>query len=66
MSDEKIMAQQRGDQAWATMRQYFVDIDRIADDGCDGSEKDVEIVRKMAQLIRGEITLRILEGEGKE
>ena len=57
----KMIAQQKADQAWAYIRQWYKDIERIADNG--PQEEDKEIVQKMAKLIRGEITMRILDSE---
>ena len=68
MSDEnqeKMIAQQKADQAWAYVRGYFKDIDRIADEGPNDSEDDRWLSRKLAQLVRGEIAMRILDSEGR-
>ena len=64
-SHEKMIAQQKADQAWAYIRGYYKEIDRIAEEGPNDSEEDHLLSRKMAQLIRGEVAMRILDAEGR-
>jgi hypothetical protein len=65
MSDniDKLAAQQKSDQAWEHVKTHFDDIDRIADGNFNDSEEDKFLVQKLAQLVRGEIGLRILDVE---
>tara|TARA_Y100000034_G_scaffold100014_1_gene123132 strand:- start:4963 stop:5166 length:204 start_codon:yes stop_codon:yes gene_type:complete len=64
-NEDKLKAQHDSDQAWAYMRRFYADIDRIANGGIDDTEEDKLLVQKLAQLVRGEMTLRILDAEGQ-
>lgn len=58
---EKKLSEQLREKAWdIVQKKSFWDIDRIADGGFENTPEDHLLVRKMACLIRGEISLRIL------
>jgi len=61
MMTSRVLAEQLSDQAWESMKQlYYVEISRLADGNFENTPEDHFLVRKMATLIRGEISLRIL------
>ena len=53
-------AEQLSDQAWEAIKTHYEDISRIADGEFENTPQDHFLVQKMALLIRGEISLRIL------
>ena len=55
-----------GDQAWQDAYGIKQDILRIADQGPDGSERDVAICRKISYLVYGELIFRAADTDHPE
>ena len=53
-----------GDRAWADLRQFQRDIERIARGGVHPTARDNDIVRKVFKVVAGDLEFRSAESKG--
>ena len=66
MSAEELAATAARDQLWASLRVLAPEIARLGDGAFDGSERDLQVVRLLAQIVSAELTYRAEKGGGDE
>ncbi len=59
MDPENIQAIAARDQLWASLRTLQPEIDRLAADDYDGSERQREIIRLLARIVSAELMFRV-------
>ena len=64
MEPERLREAAERDQLWASLRVLQPEIDRLAADRFDGSERDRQIVLLLARIVSAELRFRSRQAEG--
>jgi len=61
MDPDHLQASAERDQLWSSLRALRPEIDRLADGGFDGSEREQQLVQLLARIVSAELHFRELE-----
>jgi hypothetical protein len=61
MDPDHLQAIAERDQLWSSLRALRPEIERLAASGCDGSERENELVQLLARIVSAELHFRQME-----